>query len=105
MNTDSPEISVMNNNNIKQSMELYHNAVKFVSERLETWTSSDVRLVAEAKGYPELDKPSQWGNVIRSAQAAEICEPLDKFAKSRYRGTNSAPRLVWQKLNSRRASK
>ena len=79
----------------KDNMSAYHKLVEFVANKLETFTSSDIRLLAEAKDYPALDRPSQWGNVVRSAQAANICKPLDKFEKSRYRGTNASPRLVW----------
>ena len=79
----------------KEDMSAYHKLVEFVANKLETFTSSDIRLLAEAKDYPALDRPSQWGNVVRSAQAANICKPLDKFEKSRYRGTNASPRLVW----------
>ena len=79
----------------KDNMSVYHKLVDFVANKLETFTSSDIRLLAEAKNYPALDRPSQWGNVVRSAQAANICKPLDRFEKSRYRGTNASPRLVW----------
>jgi hypothetical protein len=79
----------------QNDMLVYHKVVEFVADKLDNWTSSDVRLVADAKGYPELDNPAQWGNVVRSAQAAGICKPLDKFAKSKYKGTNASPRLLW----------
>jgi len=83
--------------NKHNEISVYHKVVEFVAEKLDTWSSSDVRLVAEAKGYPELDNPSQWGNIVRSASAAGICRPLDKFTKSKYKGTNAAPRLLWTK--------
>ena len=79
----------------KEDMSVYHKLVEFVANKLETFTSSDIRILAEAKDYPTVDRPSQWGNVVRSAQAADICKPLDRFEKSRYRGTNASPRLVW----------
>ena len=90
----SQEILVMKTNT-KNDMSVYHNVVEFVASKLDTWSSSDVRLVADAKGYAELDNPAQWGNVVRSAQAAGICRPLDKFTKSKYKGTNASPRLLW----------
>ena len=86
-----------------KDMSVYHKVVEFVANKLDTWSSSDVRLVAEAKGLPELDNPSQWGNVVRSSQAAGICRPLDKFTKSRYKGTNAAPRLLWTKAGRKSA--
>jgi len=81
----------------KHNIAVYHSLVEFVASKLDTFTSSDVRLLAEAKqdAYPTIDKPSQWGNVLRSAQAANICKPLDIWVKSRYRGTNAAPRILW----------
>jgi hypothetical protein len=81
--------------NTKNEITDYHKVVEFVASKLDTWTSSDIRLCADAKGYPPLDNPSQWGNVVRSAQAAGICRPLDKFTKSHYKGTNASPRLLW----------
>jgi hypothetical protein len=81
----------------KHNIAVYHSLVEFVASKLDTFTSSDVRLLAEAKqdAYPTIDKPSQWGNVLRSAQAANICKPLDIWVKSRYKGTNAAPRILW----------
>ena len=81
----------------KHNISAYHSLVEYVATKLDTFTSSDVRLVAEAKQgtYPEVDKPSQWGNILRSAQAAKICKPLDIWVKSRYKGTNAAPRILW----------
>ena len=93
-NSFTQETLVMNTNT-KNDMSVYHKVVEFVASKLDTWSSSDIMLVADAKGYAELDNPAQWGNVVRSAQAAGICKPLDKFTKSKYKGTNASPRLLW----------
>ena len=91
------EIFLMTSNTDKYNISAYHELVQYVANKLDTFTSTDVRLVAEAKQgtYPTIDKPSQWGNVLRSAQAANICKPLDIWVKSRYKGTNAAPRILW----------
>ena len=90
----------------KHNIAVYHSLVEFVASKLDTFTSSDVRLLAEAKqdAYPTIDKPSQWGNVLRSAQAANICKPLDIWVKSRYKGTNAAPRILWTGIRRKKTA-
>ena len=95
----------MTSNTNKHNISAYHKLVQYVADKLDTFTSTDVRLVAEAKQgtYPEVDKPSQWGNILRSAQAQNICHPLDVWVKSRYRGTNAAPRILWTRTRGNKA--
>ena len=97
--TASPEILNMNDN--QNPMLAYDKIVGFVADRLDTFKTDDVRLLAEAKGLPLPDNPAQWGNVLRSSHSRGLCKPIDKFEKSRYRGTSAAPRMLWIKPGKR----
>lgn len=90
------------NTKILEDITVYDPIVKHVAEKLDTFTAEHVRLVAEAKELPMPEKNSQWGNVLRSAQSRGLCKPIDRFEKSRYKGTNAVPRMVWIKPSRRK---
>jgi hypothetical protein len=106
MNSNTQETFLMTSKLDKSNIAVYHSLVEFVASKLDTFTSSDVRLLAEAKQntYPEVDKPSQWGNILRSAQSQNICRPLDVWVKSRYKGTNAAPRILWTGIRRKKTA-
>ena len=88
----------MRNNRLHE----YNNVVDFVSQKMSAFGIDEVKLTSEAKGMKPPRHPSDWSRIMRSSQAEGIISPTDSYARSRLKGSNGIPRMVYKKAKLRK---
>ena len=79
--------------------------IEWLSNNLEKFTVDYLKVIVHAKGKEIPEPKTNIANVLRSAAAAGIIEPMEAYRKSDWKGSSRIPRQFWRKAKSKAKSK
>ena len=86
----------MNTQNITNR---WFNEIAYLADEYVKFTVDELRILVHARGKEMPEPASNLGNVFRSAQKEGLIEPVDQYAKSKWRTSSRVPRQYWKKAN------
>ena len=71
--------------------------IDWLAGKMEKFNSDHFKILCE-RNEKELPKPtSNISNVLRSASAAGLIEPVEEYRKSDWKGSSRVPRQYWRR--------
>ena len=77
-------------------MKTIEELIKFVGDKMRTFTIDHIKLVAAALDYPY--QPNEYGRILLKLEQAGIVTGTKEYEKPRFAGTQSRniPRQLWR---------
>jgi len=73
--------------------------IGWLADKFERFTVDELRILVHANEKEMPSPASNLGNIFRSAQKEGLIEPVDQYAKSKWRTSSRVPRQYWRKAN------
>jgi hypothetical protein len=79
--------------------------IEWLSNNLEKFNVDYLKVIVHAKEKEMPEPKTNIANILRSAAAAGIIEPMETYRKSDWKGSSRVPRQFWRKAKSKTKGK
>ena len=75
--------------------------IEWLATNLEKFNADYLKVIVHAKEKESPEPKTNISNVLRSAAAAGIIEPMESYRKSDWKGSSRVPRHFWRKARNK----
>ncbi len=75
--------------------------IEWLSNNLEKFNADHLKLIVHAKEKEAIKPKSNISNILRSAAAAGMIEPMESYRKSDWKDSSRVPRQFWRKAKNK----